>query len=31
LLLLGKNHRIIEVNMLKGPETITIDPDITNT
>jgi hypothetical protein len=30
LVLLGKNHRIIEINMLEGPEMITIDPDIMN-
>jgi hypothetical protein len=30
LVLLGKNHRIIEINMLEGPEPITIDPNITN-
>jgi hypothetical protein len=27
----GKNHRVIKINMLKGPEPITIDPSITNT
>jgi hypothetical protein len=31
LMLLGKNHRVIKINMLKGPEPITIDPSITNT
>jgi hypothetical protein len=31
LMLLGKNHIIIKINMLEGPEPITIDPNITNT
>jgi hypothetical protein len=30
-MLLGKNHRVIKINMPKGPEPITIDPSITNT
>jgi hypothetical protein len=30
-MLLGKNHRIVKINMLEGPEPITIDPSITNT
>jgi hypothetical protein len=29
-MLLGENHRIIKIDMLEGPEPITIDPSITN-
>jgi hypothetical protein len=31
LMFLGKNHRVVKIHMLKGPEPITIDPSITNT
>jgi hypothetical protein len=31
LMLLGKNHRVVKIHMLKGPEPIAIDPSITNT
>jgi hypothetical protein len=31
LMLLGKNHKVIKIDMMKGPEPITIDPSITNT
>jgi hypothetical protein len=30
-MLLGKNHRVIKIDMMKGPESITIDSSITNT
>jgi hypothetical protein len=30
-MLLGKNHRVIKIDMMKGPKPITIDPSITNT